>query len=317
MKFLARVNPRYFAAITLFMAHSDVRYYLNGISIEPHPDGGVLLVATDGHRLGVLHDPDGWCESQFIVGSISKQLLAACKAKAKKADLQSAPAALWIGETGSMVCALPFAERGETAVHEEPIDSFGPLVLFTCKTSVIDGRFPDWRRVANQKRTAVQELFPAINSSYIYDVSLAQNIITGTSKYGYRGVNMEHTGRNGSVIIRVDDAELYDRFFVIVMAMRAEFPDTLFPKFMPQDPAPEFKSTLNDGRPPAVVARERGWTAGTRLIGDEGHGPDIIEITAVGEANLLVKCVSHNGTPAAKPRETSWTLSCRDWKLHL
>ena len=239
MKFLARVNPRYFAAITLFMAKQDVRYYLNGISIEPHPDGGALLVATDGHRMAVLHDPDGWCASQFIVGDISRALLLACKAKARKANPNDLPAALWIAETGSMVACLPAAPKGETAKHEAPTDAFGPLVRFMCKTSVIDGRFPDWRKVANQKRTPVTESFPAVNSAYIYDVSLAQNIILGTHKYGYRGVNMEHTGRNGSIVVRVDDVELHDRFFVVIMAMRAEIPATIFPKFMPQEPVPE------------------------------------------------------------------------------
>lgn len=78
-----------------------------------------------------------------------------------------------------------------------------------------------------------------------------------------------------------------------------------------QQPTP----TLRDHREPAVICRERGWTAGTRLVGDEGFGPTVIEITAIGERSILAKTISHDGKPLAFcHNETSWTLSCRDWR---
>ncbi len=63
----------------------------------------------------------------------------------------------------------------------------------------------------------------------------------------------------------------------------------------------------------ADLCRKRGWPPGTRLIGDEGRGPSIIEITAVGERAILAKLISHNGTPQTQ-YETTWTLRYRDWK---
>ena len=63
----------------------------------------------------------------------------------------------------------------------------------------------------------------------------------------------------------------------------------------------------------ADTARTNGWTVGTRLVGDEGYGPTIIEITAIGEREVLAKRISHNGATVAR-RETLWTFSCRDWK---
>ena len=71
-------------------------------------------------------------------------------------------------------------------------------------------------------------------------------------------------------------------------------------------------STLNDCRPSPVLCSERGWKAGTRLIGDEGYGPTIIELTAIGEGTILAKTISHNGVPSSAS-EHCWTLSCRDW----
>jgi hypothetical protein len=63
----------------------------------------------------------------------------------------------------------------------------------------------------------------------------------------------------------------------------------------------------------ADVCRERGWGPGTYLVGDEGYGPTVIKITAVGERGILAKQISHNGKPS-DGSESAWTLSCRDWK---
>jgi hypothetical protein len=63
----------------------------------------------------------------------------------------------------------------------------------------------------------------------------------------------------------------------------------------------------------ADVARENGWTPGTLLVGDEGYGPTVIKITAVGEEHVLAKPISHNGK-ATPYGENIWTLSYRDWE---
>jgi hypothetical protein len=72
-------------------------------------------------------------------------------------------------------------------------------------------------------------------------------------------------------------------------------------------------TTLNDHRPPAEVCRSHGWTPGTRLVGDEGQGPEVIEITAVGERDVLAKTVMFKGHVPTWAREGSWTLAYRDW----
>ena len=71
-----------------------------------------------------------------------------------------------------------------------------------------------------------------------------------------------------------------------------------------------YGSSLND---PASVCRERGWGPGTRLVGDEGYGRTVIEITAVGERQLLAKTISHDGKPVNRP-EGEWVLALRDWR---
>lgn len=65
----------------------------------------------------------------------------------------------------------------------------------------------------------------------------------------------------------------------------------------------------------AEKCRRNGWTAGTRLIGDEGYGPTVIELTAIGEHHILAKEISHNGELTKHSHEQMWTLACRGWKL--
>ncbi len=67
----------------------------------------------------------------------------------------------------------------------------------------------------------------------------------------------------------------------------------------------------------AERCRRNGWGPGTRLVGDEGYGPTVIEITAVGEHAILAKKIEQAGEPRLHPadqRENAWTLTCRDWR---
>ena len=64
----------------------------------------------------------------------------------------------------------------------------------------------------------------------------------------------------------------------------------------------------------ADCARRNGWGPGTILVGCEGYGDTVIEVTAVGKSAVLARALSHRGRPYEPPRESSWTLSCRDWR---
>lgn len=55
--------------------------------------------------------------------------------------------------------------------------------------------------------------------------------------------------------------------------------------------------------------------ASDRLVGDEGYGPSVIKLTAIGEKCILARLESHNGDARHASDECSWTLSRRDWKL--
>ncbi len=65
----------------------------------------------------------------------------------------------------------------------------------------------------------------------------------------------------------------------------------------------------------ADYARSRGWNVGTYLVGDEGYGPTVIQITALALSKAIARTVSHNGIPEGRLNESSWTFRYRDWQV--
>lgn len=222
MQPIARVNPKYFAAINLFAAVKDVRYYLNGVFIEPHPVKGVVIVATDGHTLALLHDPDGWVKAPIIVGDISKALISACAFKGS-AKRQNVPTRLYLSEHGAVV------DTDEQAQVETTINPFSASVSHLSKISLIDGKFPDYRRVIQTERSETVA-FPCVNVTYMARLDAALRILVPGRTYN--GVEFRCTGRNDSMIARFTQPDLEQRFLALLMPMHNEAPKTLLPDWL-------------------------------------------------------------------------------------
>lgn len=87
--------------------------------------------------------------------------------------------------------------------------------------------------------------------------------------------------------------------------------DTIRPAYHhPTCPGSGQGCTLVDAVPSAVIARRRGWCAGTILEGDEGYGWARIKITALGDHEILARscCVG-----VGEGAECVWALDCRCW----
>lgn len=231
MEFLARVNPRYFAGIERFAGVKDVRYYICGVFIEPHPHGGVNIVATNGHIMGVAHDPDGWCAEPIIVGDITKPLLSACK----KRGLPPARAErLWIAKD----CAVVSSSQE----IEPPPAPFGEAALHSSKISIIDGQFPDWRRFMPNDRTVRPAEFPAVNGRYLATVSEAVQIMSEIHpSLSVNSMRLYPAGDNQSVVVRIVGLDLVDRFVALVMPTQTDKLYTVLPDFVKHAPAPKPK----------------------------------------------------------------------------
>lgn len=232
MEFLACVNPRYFAGIELFAAKNGVRYYLQGVYIEPHHEKGAVIVASDGHRLAAIHDPDGMCKEPIIVGEITKGLISACKSKGS-AKRMTVPGKLWIGNGGAIL-------THSLASEHAPDDSFDPAVLHASKIRLLDGKFPDWRQVVGKLSAAEGKPIPVLNAGYVASVSDALRIMDPTDKAPV--VRLYGNGTECAAVARCGNLDIGERFVALIMPLRHDsFPKAVLPGWMAPKAKPRLK----------------------------------------------------------------------------
>lgn len=133
----------------------EARYYLNGVHVSPAPEGGAVITATDGHILITLHDPKGVVSGQGIL-ALSKPMKAALKVTGIMLETRLLLARTTHGAGRAFVADVATRGDGDDysphAAASEIFDApdkrvvsaqFGPVL--------IDGTFPDWRRVLPSK----------------------------------------------------------------------------------------------------------------------------------------------------------------------
>lgn len=129
-----RINftPKYLPILDLFKAKTDIRYYLCGVYVEKAPQGGLYLVATDGHTMALVYDKEGTIEgAESAIVTVDPGLVSA----AKKADAKisrSLPYKVMVRGTRAMV-AVPDTDSMELFIQPGKC--------------LIEGKFPQWRKV--------------------------------------------------------------------------------------------------------------------------------------------------------------------------
>lgn len=122
---LAEIHVSELLAVAPFRAEKDVRYYLDGIYVEPHPEGGAVLVATNGHVMAVIRSHNAIVQQPCIVKWTKALDVAASKGLRRYPDTR-----LHI-ET----------ERGHARIMDPGEAYIEP------GSATIDGRYPEWRKV--------------------------------------------------------------------------------------------------------------------------------------------------------------------------
>ena len=109
----------------------DRRPYLHGVYVEPHPSGaGVIMVATDGTIMAVLHDPKGLAVRPAIL--TMNWRTSEIKTK-RSASYGENPHVLHILSLSANVGTIKMRDGGEE--------------IATVAINEITEKFPDWRRV--------------------------------------------------------------------------------------------------------------------------------------------------------------------------
>lgn len=123
------------AAVHGAMARNDVRYYLNGVLLEIDPDGAARVIATDGHRLH--HAP------------LNGPLSALAEAEPERGEVRQVilPAQV----VDAMLRLLSATDTAQLAIGTRSVRLERDGLSLHAK--LVDGRYPDWRRVAVARRS--------------------------------------------------------------------------------------------------------------------------------------------------------------------
>lgn len=145
------------------MAKLDIRYYLKGVYIEPREAGGVFIVGCDGHRLMAVIDETGVASEAAIL-----HLDRATVQRLARPSVYGGPAgrrgAVIPKEGGLRLQTEQF--RGDTAMvltdSEGRLSHVRPSVL-------VEGKFPDWRRVIPDFDKMKRGVTDAYNPNYLME----------------------------------------------------------------------------------------------------------------------------------------------------
>lgn len=209
------LKARLVAAVAQFKAEHDIRFYLNGVYVEPIEGGGAMIVATNGHAMGVWRDMTGEVERPAIL-RIGKRLESACIGS----DLKR----LVITDDRLAVLVAQPAAAKEVYIQEKDGAKDG--------TWEVPGTYPIWRKVVPPQAT--QNLFDALNFNYINIARRALQIGIGDA-YAHLAL-MQGVKSKGIAVVSRNAPD----FFGVIM-----------PLYEVESAYPDWVAALN---PPAIDA---------------------------------------------------------------
>jgi len=263
VNFTIEIKRAQFRAALIFAADKDIRHYLNSVCLHVGECGDARLVATDGHRLAVVQVCS---ESAAAPGEylIPRDALKAIK----KAGRYDAPGLL-LNITGDRFTL---------------VDPIGGAIVGGDK--LIDGRFPDWRRVIPDP-AVMSGAAGCYQASYLADIQKAMVELGDREGLFY----MLQDGENGSGLAMLASLG----FLCVVMPLRkmvieaAAFSEAM-PEFMPRI------------RPHAIVENASG--AGfprdaLQDVSDKRRAPEMAPPAAADDAEYLEYLASLQAAPIA------------------
>lgn len=175
-------------AVSRFMAKEDVRYYLKGVLVEVFRNVA-YLVSTDGHRMAVARLERPNCETWEPCEAIIPGEGVAAALKSGNAAARRLSLVLTIDGAGFTFNACGAKTAGK----------------------LIEGRFPDWRRVIPRKVSGERAHF---NAEYLMDAHKAAEDLgcKFSPPIGHNG--------DGPAIL-----ELREDVLAVIMPVRADAPE--------------------------------------------------------------------------------------------
>ena len=178
MTALIRIATRVLSLVRPCQAKGDIRYHINGIRIEPNPAGGAIAVATDGRRMAVALDPKGECLQPMTLALPDEAWRHCDKTTCDAIDgrqlvVRVDPTQAPTDDFGDLLCG-PMLRGYSIEIAHAPLPQMRCWVAPEPRVAIIDGKFPDWRRVLPGTAEAWAALGPAgtaLNVQYVADLA--------------------------------------------------------------------------------------------------------------------------------------------------
>jgi len=148
-------------------AKNDVRYYLNGVQIIAE-GRDLRVVGTDGHRMLVVSNTEqsdfpAWLQEGFVIDrdNLSESLGLLCKLNGEQIAIEWAP--------------------GHKKANLRTLDGNTTIGL-----DVVDGKFPDWRRIVESSHAMGNEArkpmeTASVNSKYLKEAGAVASVLGATN----------------------------------------------------------------------------------------------------------------------------------------
>lgn len=200
------------------VSEEETRYYLNGVYVEPHADGGARLVATDGRKMVMIRDPGGIVKNGTGIVRLKKWFR---KGIARRLSHKGYLKVVIYGQR----CAL-MSFKDKSLSDDQMRYAFeavrhpnGNLIAIQEEDSLIDGAYPDYRK-------AIPKTLDANAVIGLFDASLLECVVKALAptEHGV-ATHITWAGDKSPMLVRVSNPEIDG--FGLIMPMRGERITTL------------------------------------------------------------------------------------------
>lgn len=151
------------------MATRDIRYYLNGLRVEPRQAGGAYIIGCDGHRLLVCIDSTATCSAPAIL-RVTPDMIRRMPKPARDGE-HWPPRIRKKSARRVSVSALQEPRLQTEKFRGQPAlvltNERGLPAYVTADQILVEGNFPDWRRVLPDFTTLERGTPDLYNFSYV------------------------------------------------------------------------------------------------------------------------------------------------------
>ena len=145
----------------LAAAKSDIRYYLNAVCLDVAPDGSAVAVATDGHIMLALPVERAEDDGELRATVAGQYVIPRDVLEGLKAPWKGGAATVAINTAAQIVTVTVAGKASSSAL--------------------VDGKFPDWRRVVPRKVSGLASQF---NAEYVATFGKIHKLLGGAYSPG-------------------------------------------------------------------------------------------------------------------------------------